>query len=89
MPHRNEPGSDFYKGLVQVAAGFYHYRRHNRAGALIKWRDGVEYLRPHLPEREGVELGPLVDAVERVRERVESAEDWPEVEAPRLELKQS
>jgi predicted metal-dependent hydrolase len=35
MPHRHEPGSDFFKGLVQVSAGWFHYRKGNRNGALI------------------------------------------------------
>ena len=76
MPHRKEPESDFYKGLVQVAAGCYHYRRHNRAGALIKWRTGADYLRPHLPRHEGIELSALVAAVEKVVAQVESSRGW-------------
>src|SRR6202171_3855150 len=86
MPHRRQPEGDFYKGLVQVAAGFYHYRRRNRNGALIKWRDGADYLRRFVPEREGIALERLIERVDDYRQRLESGEDWPELEAPRLEL---
>jgi ribulose-phosphate 3-epimerase len=86
MPHRHQPEGDFYKGLVQVAAGFYHYRRRNRNGALIKWRDGAEYLRRFVPEREGIPLEPLIERVDAYRQRLEEGDDWPELEAPRLEM---
>jgi ribulose-phosphate 3-epimerase len=85
MPRRGEPGSDFYKGLVQVAAGFYHYRRRNREGALIKWRDGADYLRPHLPAHQGINLDGLVKRVDEIRTMVEGSDGWPEVTAPTLE----
>jgi ribulose-phosphate 3-epimerase len=86
MPHRHQPEGDFYKGLVQVAAGFYHYRRRNRNGALIKWRDGADYLRRFVPEREGIPLETLIERVDAYRQMVEAGDDWPDLEAPRLEL---
>jgi ribulose-phosphate 3-epimerase len=87
MPHRHEPEGDFYKGLVQVAAGFYHYQRRNRNGALIKWRDGAAYLRRFAPEREGINLEPIIERVESYRARLESDDGWPDLEAPYLEVK--
>jgi ribulose-phosphate 3-epimerase len=89
MPHRHEPEGDFYKGLVQVAAGFYHYHRHNRNGALIKWRDGADYLRRFSPQRDGIQLGPLIERVDAYRAQVESSDGWPELEAPRLEVSEA
>ena len=89
MPHRHEPEGDFYKGLVQVAAGFYHYHRRNRNGALIKWRDGADYLRPFAPQRDGIRLDPLIERVDAYRSQIESADDWPELEAPRLEVSEA
>jgi len=87
MPHRRSAEGDFYKGLVQVAAGFYHYRRHNRGGALVKWRSGADFLRPHGPSHEGVLVEPLVTAVEEARARLEKAgPEWPAIPAPRLDL---
>jgi ribulose-phosphate 3-epimerase len=87
MPHRHSPEGDFYKGLVQVAAGFYHYHRRNRNGALIKWRDGADYLRPFAPEHHGIAVAPIIDTVEALRSELESStSDWPELAAPRLEI---
>ena len=86
MPHRHQPEGDFYKGLVQVAAGFYHYRRRNRNGALVKWRDGAAYLRRFAPEREGISLAPIIDAVDAYRALLETEDGWPELEAPHLEI---
>ncbi len=84
MPDRKGPDSGFYKGLIQVAAGCFHYGRHNRRGAVNKWRSGADYLRPYLPSHHGVALAPLVDEVDRLRLRLEEAEDWPRLELPRL-----
>jgi uncharacterized protein len=64
MPDRKGPDGGFYKGLIQVAAGCLHYGRRNRRGAVNKWRSGAGYLRPYLPRHRGVELEPLVRAVD-------------------------
>ena len=63
-PDRKGPDSGFYKGLIQVAAGCLHYTRHNRRGAVNKWRSGADYLRPYLPAHKGVFLAPFVGAVD-------------------------
>jgi hypothetical protein len=85
-PDRRGPDRGFYKGLIQIAAGCLHYGRHNRRGAVNKWRSGAAYLRPHLPRRHGVELAPLVDAVDGHLAAMER-EAWPErLEMPRIEM---
>jgi ribulose-phosphate 3-epimerase len=85
MPRRGTRDADFYKGLVQVAAGSYHYQRRNRGGALVKWRDGAGFLRAYLPATAGVDLQALVGAVDAMRARVEAEDGWPALELPRLE----
>jgi ribulose-phosphate 3-epimerase len=85
MPRRGSDDADFLKGLVQVAAANYHYQRHNREGALIKWRDGAGFLRPYLPAREGLDLQALVSKVDELRAALEGSPSWPELELPRLE----
>jgi len=62
MPDRKGADAGFYKGLIQIAAGCLHYTRHNRRGAINKWRSGADYLRPYLPAHRGVVLSPLVSA---------------------------
>jgi predicted metal-dependent hydrolase len=85
MPYRREAGADFFKGLIQIAAGCHHHRRRNRNGALIKWRSGVDHLRPWLPEAHGLLLQTLVDQIEACREALELA-DWAELRMPRISL---
>jgi predicted metal-dependent hydrolase len=77
MPDRRGPDSGFYKGLIQVAAACLHYGRHNRRGAVNKWRSGAAYLRPYLPRHLGVELAPLVEQVDGFLHAMETPE-WPE-----------
>jgi predicted metal-dependent hydrolase len=85
MPRRGTPDADFLKGLVQVAAGSYHYQRHNREGALVKWRDGAGFLRAYLPTKEGLDLAALVKRVDEARATLEGTQAWPELVMPQLE----
>src|SRR5215472_17047857 len=61
---RKGPDSGVYKGLIQVAADCLHFGRHNRRGAVNKWRSGAGYLRPDLPAHRGLQLDALVAAVD-------------------------
>ncbi|MDQ6748308.1 MAG: ribulose-phosphate 3-epimerase [Candidatus Dormibacteraeota bacterium] len=83
MPRRGSADADFFKGLVQVAAGSYHYQRHNREGALAKWRDGAGLLRPYLPVKERLDLQSLVASVDQLRSALAASESWPGLEMPR------
>jgi predicted metal-dependent hydrolase len=83
MPDRKGPDAGFYKGLIQVAAGCLHYTRHNRRGAINKWRSGADYLRPYLPARHGVVLSPLVFTVDQFLAAMEPHE-WPELTMPKI-----
>jgi uncharacterized protein len=83
-PERNGPDAGFYKGLIQVAAGCLHYTRHNRRGAVNKWRSGADYLRPYLPEHRGVRLAPLVAGVDGFLHAM-SEGGWPELTMPRID----
>ena len=80
-PDRRGPDSGFYKGLIQIAAGCLHYTRHNRRGTVNKWRSGAGYLRPYPGLHRGVELTPLIGAVDRMLAAMD-AEDWPLLELP-------
>jgi predicted metal-dependent hydrolase len=83
MPDRKGPDAGFYKGLIQVAAGCLHYGRHNRRGAINKWTSGAGYLRPYLPEHQGVRLAPLVQTVDGFLEAMKPRE-WPELTMPQI-----
>ena len=82
-PDRKGPDSGFYKGLIQVAAGCLHYGRHNRRGAVNKWRSGAAYLRPYLPAHRGVSLAALVEAVDGYLVAM-NGRDWPDLRMPSI-----
>ncbi len=83
MPDRKGPEAGFYKGLIQIAAGCFHYQRHNRRGAVNKWTSGTGYLRPYLPAHRGVRLAELVEAVDGFLEAMTGA-GWPDLVMPRI-----
>jgi predicted metal-dependent hydrolase len=83
MPDRKGPDAGFYKGIIQVAAGCLHYGRRNRRGSVNKWTSGARYLRPYLPTHKGVELVPLVNAVDGYLAAMQGR-DWPELTMPRI-----
>ena len=84
MPRRGTADADFFKGLVQVAAGCYHYQRRNRHGAEVKWRDGAAFLRPYLPEKEGLDLQALVASVDGLLRGLQDTDGWPDLAMPSL-----
>jgi len=84
MPLRGEDEADLYRGLVQVAAGCYHYQRRNRQGATAKWRDGAAILTPYLPGRQGLDLAALAADVNRLSSELAAATDWPRLIMPTL-----
>ena len=84
MPDRRGVDSGFFKGLIQVAAGCLHYGRHNRRGAVNKWRSGCDYLRAYPAAHRRVALAPLVAEVDALREALEAG-GWPELTMPRIE----
>jgi hypothetical protein len=82
-PDRKGPDSGFYKGLIQIAAGCLHYTRHNRRGAVNKWRSGADYLRPYVPAHRGVALEPLVATVDGFLAAMDAG-GWPDLTMPQL-----
>jgi predicted metal-dependent hydrolase len=82
-PDRKGPDSGFYKGLIQVAAGCLHYRRHNRRGAVNKWRSGTDYIRPYLPAHRGIRLAPLVESVQGFLLAIQR-DEWPDLVMPQI-----
>jgi uncharacterized protein len=83
MPDRKGPDAGFYKGLIQVAAGCLHYTRRNHRGAVNKWKSGADYLRPYLASHRGVQLKPLVEAVDGYLAAI-GGRTWPELTMPRI-----
>ncbi|HEV2953127.1 MAG TPA: DUF309 domain-containing protein [Candidatus Dormibacteraeota bacterium] len=84
-PDRHGPERDFYKGLIQIAAGCLHYTRANRRGAVNKWRSGANLLDPFLPGHRSIALGPLVNHV-RANLAAMECEGWPRLKMPVIEM---
>ncbi len=81
------PEKDFYHGLIQVAAAFYHYEKRNRHGARTLLAKGLRRLEPYPPKYMGIDLGALrktlalwMSAFEAEREDGISASTYPRIE---------
>jgi len=64
------PLRQFYKGIIQVAAGFHHLRRNNWKGTVNKLDSGTRYLEPFRPRYLGVDVQRLIDEARRCRSTI-------------------
>ena len=64
--------TDFYQGIIKVAAGFHHLLRGNHRGTLNLLGHALTLLDPYRPSRLGVNVERLIEEAgacyERVRE---------------------
>ena len=51
-----ETDRTFLQGLIQLAAGFYHFQRDNMKGATSQLTKGIKKLEPYKPEHLGIDL---------------------------------
>jgi predicted metal-dependent hydrolase len=77
-----QPDRDFLKGIIQGAAGLWHVTQGNYKGAVSVLGRAVDYLAPYRPEREGIDVAALSDALARARDA--SAEAMATGTVPRL-----
>ena len=64
------PLRQFYKGVIQVAAGFHHLRRNNFRGTVNKLESGTRYLEPFQPRYLGVDVQRLIEEARRCRSAI-------------------
>lgn len=64
------PLRQFYKGIIQVAAGFHHLRRNNWKGTVNKLESGTRYLEPFRPRHLGVDVQRLIDEARGCRSAI-------------------
>ncbi|KQY82973.1 hypothetical protein ASD24_11785 [Paenibacillus sp. Root52] len=62
----------FYKGMLQIAVGLYHFRNGNLRGARMMFQSALELLETYPAAQQGIELGRLV---QEVRELLEGLTD--------------
>lgn len=55
-----EPEKTFYQGILQLSVALYHLGNQNLRGATILLGEGINRLRPYLPEYADVNVAALV-----------------------------
>ena len=81
-----EPEKTFLQGLIQVAAGFHHFHRGNRAGTISLLRSGLRRLDVHPPAFAGIAVAPLCVAIRLWLEALETLPQSPTPPVPHLQL---
>ncbi|MFS0869903.1 DUF309 domain-containing protein [Paenibacillus xylanilyticus] len=56
----------FYKGLLQIAVGLYHFRNSNLRGGRMMLQSSVELLEHYPEDARGIGLGKLVEEVKEL-----------------------
>lgn len=81
------PAKNFYHGIVQVAAAFYHYEKRNLHGAETLLKKGMRRLVPYPAVYLGIDVAALREALqlwaehfEARTERIERPGDYPRIE---------
>ena len=64
------PLRQFYKGVIQVAAGFHHLGRNNWKGTVNKLESGTRYLEPFRPRYLGLDVQRLIDEARGCRSTI-------------------
>jgi predicted metal-dependent hydrolase len=64
------PLRQFYKGIIQVAAGFHHLGRNNWKGTVNKLDSGTRYLEPFRPRYLGVDVRRLIEEARSCRSAI-------------------
>jgi predicted metal-dependent hydrolase len=64
------PLRQFYKGVIQVAAGFHHLGRNNFKGTVNKLESGTRYLEPFRPRYLGMDVERLIDEARGCRSAI-------------------
>jgi predicted metal-dependent hydrolase len=71
------PDRDFYQGLLQVAAGFYHIQQDNPNGAQILIGEGIYRLQKYPDRYLEVELGEFVSQARELLWALQQAQPLP------------
>ncbi len=69
------PDKDFYHGVVQVAAAFYHFEKHNRHGAVTLLTKGRDKLAPYPSTYLGIDVAAFRRSLESWAVAFESQAD--------------
>ena len=81
-----EPEKTFLQGLIQVAAGFHHFQRGNRAGTISLLRSALGRLDCYPDYFAGLEVAPLRAAIRLWLEALETVPPSSTPSLPQLQL---
>ncbi len=81
-----EPEKTFLQGLIQVAAGFHHFQRGNRAGTISLLRSALGRLDRYPEAFAGLEVAPLRAAIRLWLEALETVPPSSTPSLPQLQL---
>jgi len=81
-----EPEKTFLQGLIQVAAGFHHFQRGNRAGTISLLRSALGRLDRYPEAFAGLEVAPLRAAIRLWLEALETVPPSSTPSFPQLQL---
>lgn len=84
-----EPEKTFLQGMIQVAAGFHHYRRRNLRGARSLLEAGLKKIQGFPEIHRGIRLEALRRAVLRWMAALAAGRDPGPDKLPRIEGKKS
>lgn len=81
-----DPGNreSVWVGLIQIAVGFYHYRRENRSGAVRILRKGTIILKQHPDSLKnlGIDFDKLLPLLEETLTNIDSEIDYQSIDLP-------
>ena len=75
---------DFFKGMIQIAAGFLHIERQNWRGAGRLLRTALEYLEPYPATYEGFDVEGIRESVSAALAQVENMAENREADAAQI-----
>jgi len=64
------PVRALYHGILQIGVGLYHWSRGNHHGASVLLAEGIERLRPFVPECQRVDVAALIRDATALREEL-------------------
>lgn len=65
---------EFIQAIIQLAVGYYHYKRNNQVGALKLFKAGLERLRRYEPSCLEIDVSKLVKAVKTNIDQLSNSE---------------
>lgn len=82
---------DFLQALIHASVGLYHVAAGNHKGARNLLERAVSGLEPHVPERDGLDVGNLLKKLRRCLDKTERALagesiEWVADDVPRMDV---